>query len=71
MKKVLKSILFIIIGILACFWLIVGEIILGVGLKTAAVINWYIIAALFVYVLFIRPRLKERDKEQEIENNKE
>lgn len=64
MKKILKSILFFIIGIIACFWLIVGEIVLGVGLKTAAVINWYLIAALFVYVLFIRPRYKKKQEQE-------
>lgn len=67
LKSMLKSILFFIIGIVACFWLIVGEIILGVGLKTAAVINWYIIAALFVYILFIRPRRLKKRQEQEEE----
>lgn len=65
LKSMLKNILFFIIGIVACFWLIVGEIILGVGLKTAAVVNWYIIAALFVYVLFIRPRMKKKEKQEE------
>lgn len=55
MKKVLinfiKFMLFFIIGSFAGFWFIVGEIILGVGLKTAAVINWYLIAALIIYVI--------------------
>lgn len=50
-KKLMKFILFFIIGSFAGFWLIVGEIILGVGLKTAAVINWYLIAALIIYVI--------------------
>lgn len=51
MKRVIRFILFFIIGSFAGFWLIVGEIILGVGLKTAAVINWYLIAALIIYVI--------------------
>lgn len=51
MKRLIKCILFFIIGLFAGFWLIVGEIILGVGLKTAAVINWYLIAALIIYVI--------------------
>lgn len=50
-KNLMKFILFFIIGSFAGFWLIVGEIILGVGLKTAAVINWYLIAALIIYVI--------------------
>lgn len=50
-KKLMKFLLFFIIGSFAGFWLIVGEIILGVGLKTAAVINWYLIAALIIYVI--------------------
>lgn len=51
MKRLIKCILFFIIGLFAGFWLIVGEIILGVGLKTAAVINLYLIAALIIYVI--------------------
>ena len=51
MKRLIKCILFFIIGLFAGFWLIVGEIILGVGLKTAAVINCYLIAALIIYVI--------------------
>lgn len=50
-KRLIKIILFFILGLFAGFWLIVGEIILGVGLKTAAVINWYLIAALIIYVV--------------------
>lgn len=50
-KNLMKFILFFIIGSFAGFWFIVGEIILGVGLKTAAVINWYLIAALIIYVI--------------------
>lgn len=51
MKRLIKCILFFIIGLFAGFWLIVCEIILGIGLKTAAVINWYLIAALIIYVI--------------------
>lgn len=66
MKKLIKCILFFIIGLFAGFWLIVGEIILGVGLRTAAVINWYLMAALIIYVI-VRIRIRTDKKKNEIE----
>ena len=64
MKKLIKCILFFIIGLFAGFWLIVGEIILGVGLKTAAVINWYLMAALIIYIIV---KIRTDKKKNEIE----
>lgn len=63
-KNLMKFILFFIIGSFAGFWLIVGEIILGVGLKTAAVINWYLIAALIIYVIVKNKHISKKESEE-------